>query len=930
MAVSNTECIRMISEASGISEHEAKELYDMARKAKAEAMATGNIANIEAQVGQWAKDHANTLKAAAAYNKKQAALNIMAGQRFEEKVRAFIAETGDHTEAIMARLTGSHKRAGGARESIDANRLAIYSDWMGSMTAEFKANPNLHDKLLRDKTFLDNVVREKYEIRQDGKPGVTGDEDARAVAAIFDKYTEIARQRANRAGAMIGKLDSWVPRRHDSARVMKTDRDTWIDEVLGYLDHKKTFGRDQAQIDALSTQKAALVKETEGVLAQEKAAKGKVLEAIIKRRRGIQTKLEELEISTEALRGEIKDKRAFLSEVYDNIVTGRDRGLSSTEQGKILGPGNMAKSMSKHRELHFKDADAELAYQEKYTKGNIYTSMIDHLDRMARKISVMEELGTNPETMLASKLEKLRREIREDPKLSPEQKAKKLKALNFDLGKRQGKIGMSFAQVMGETLIPERVTAAKIYQGVRSTMALAKLGGAALSAMADVVTRAVTMRYNGVNLFEAYRNVVQSFLEGRGSKEQKAVAYKLGVLWDTMNAEVSARWNAQDSMMGHSSLAMSRFFKWSGLNWITDVGKAASARLLASHWADNARKAFSQLSKTEQEILRYHGMTEKHWDAVRSVADFADDGRSYILAENMSKVPDAQIDALNADEIARIKKGLKLDEAKTSETKAKRQEQFDRRMDKLRADAREKLQTQWMAYILDETRHAVIEPGDRTRAAMVRGTRPGTLNGELLRFAMQFKSFPLAYMQNILREKRWRRPGTDNMDIGGMAHLVIASLAFGYLASLAKDLAKGRTPKDPSKIETWLQAATQSGGAGIYGDFFLGQYNRFGGGVSDSVIGPALSAAGRGVEILSGAVHGQSDWGDLGRLAMDNVPFINLWYTRAALDYAILFHLREMMSPGTLQRTEKRMKEQYNQSYVLPPSTVVRRGGGFK
>jgi len=920
----------MISEASGISEQEARELYDMARKGKAEAMATGNIANIEAQVGQWAKDHSNTLKAAAAYQKKRAAINIMAGQKFEEKVRAFISETGDHSEAFMARLTGSHKRAGGARESIDANRLAIYSDWMGSMFSEFKANPNLHESLMRDKAFLDNVVREKYEIREGGKPGVTGDEDAKTVAAIFDKYTEIARQRANRAGAMIGKLDSWVPRRHDAARVIKTGRDTWIDEVLGFLDHKKTFGRDQGQIDALASQKRALLKEVGSVTAQEKTAKGPALEATIKRRKSIQASLEELEISTEALRGEIKDKRAWLSEVYDNIVTGRDKSVTATEQAKILGPGNMAKSMSKHRELHFKDADAELAYQEKYSKGNIYTSVMDHLDRMARKVSVMEELGTNPEMMLAAKLEKFRREIREDPGLSPEQKVKKLGALNFDLDKRQGKIGMNFAQVMGETLIPEHVTAAKISQGVRSIMALAKLGGAALSAMADVVTRAVTMRYNGVNLFEAYHNVLQSFLEGRGSKEQKAVAYKLGVLWDTMNAEVSARWNAQDSMVGQSSLAMAKFFKWSGLNWITDVGKSASARLLSSHWADNAGKVFSELSMTEQEILRYHGMTEKHWDAVRSAAGFEEDGRSYILAENMSKVPDAQLDALNADEIARIKTGLKLDEAKMPETKAKRQEQFKTRMEKLRSDTREKLQTQWVAYILDETRHAVIEPGDRTRAAMLRGTRPGTLNGEILRFAMQFKSFPLAYMQSILREKRWQRPGTDGMDIGGMAHMVIASLAFGYLASLAKDIAKGRTPKDPAKMETWLQAATQSGGAGIYGDFFLGQYNRFGGGFSDSVIGPAMSAAGRGVEILSGAVHGQSDWGDLGRLAMDNVPFINLWYTRAALDYAILFHIREMMSPGTLQKTEKRMKEQYNQSYILPPSTVVRRGGGFR
>jgi hypothetical protein len=72
------------------------------------------------------------------------------------------------------------------------------------------------------------------------------------------------------------------------------------------------------------------------------------------------------------------------------------------------------------------------------------------------------------------------------------------------------------------------------------------------------------------------------------------------------------------------------------------------------------------------------------------------------------------------------------------------------------------------------------------------------------------------------------------------------------------------------------------------------------------------------------------DWGDVARLGMDNAPFLNLWYTRAALDWMLLYHVREMISPGTLQRTEKRFRDEYNQVPIVSPAQNIKRGGGFR
>jgi len=45
-----------------------------------------------------------------------------------------------------------------------------------------------------------------------------------------------------------------------------------------------------------------------------------------------------------------------------------------------------------------------------------------------------------------------------------------------------------------------------------------------------------------------------------------------------------------------------------------------------------------------------------------------------------------------------------------------------------------------------------------------------------------------------------------------------------------------------------------------------------------------------------------------------------LRYTRIALDYLVLYNLQEMVSPGYLKRSERNLKQQNGQSYILPPS----------
>lgn len=140
---------------------------------------------------------------------------------------------------------------------------------------------------------------------------------------------------------------------------------------------------------------------------------------------------------------------------------------------------------------------------------------------------------------------------------------------------------------------------------------------------------------------------------------------------------------------------------------------------------------------------------------------------------------------------------------------------------------------------------AVLEPDAKTRACMRRGISAGTWAGEALRWVLQFKSFTFAFAQRTLGRGLKGRAGDSGLETGmALARLMLMTTAFGYVSMAAKDLAKGRTPRDWKDPKTWLAAFTQGGGAGFYGDFILGDCNRFGGGFAESVAGPTVGNIG--------------------------------------------------------------------------------------
>ena len=103
--------------------------------------------------------------------------------------------------------------------------------------------------------------------------------------------------------------------------------------------------------------------------------------------------------------------------------------------------------------------------------------------------------------------------------------------------------------------------------------------------------------------------------------------------------------------------------------------------------------------------------------------------------------------------------------------------------------------------------------------------------------------------------------------------------------------------------------------------------NKYGGTALATLMGPSIGQFDSVVQILQAIRTGDDPFAKLANLVQGNTPFINLFYLRMALDYLILYNIKEWQNPGYLKRMERRLKKEHDQGFYIPPSRVIKRGG---
>lgn len=605
------------------------------------------------------------------------------------------------------------------------------------------------------------------------------------------------------------------------------------------------------------------------------------------------------------------DPETFLQSAYDAITSGvhltpRD---DLTPDSGFRGPGNLASRYSHERVFQFKSGRDWNDYNTQFGRRSLAEALIYGLSRAGRDTALMERFGTNPEAAFRDDVDAAVRENRTNTRWKNE--------LQGRTGHWAESLEAQWANLTGEANIVNNANVAAFFAGIRNLQSATKLGSAVFSHLTLLPTAISELRWQGLPIGQAFSSFAREFTRGLGDEDRQSAARSMGVGMEGFTQGLYERFSSQDGRPGAFSGLVRSMMKLNGMRFAIDNGQSAAGRVMAEWVGRNSGKTWANIDGDLRQAMQRYGIDEDRWNIVRQAAQALPDGRSYLTPDLVQQLPDSAFSRLGA---------------KTANQAA---------------DARAKTANALRSYYLDRIDTAIPQPGARERAILNQGLAADTPTGIALRLIGQFKQYPVSLLTRVVG-RELDGGGLQALlkgqgDIVGLSGLVAQMTVAGFLAMEAKQIVANKTPRNPvgrNWPNVWAAAAMQSGALGLYGDFLFGEYNRFGQSPLETAAGPTIGTASDAWKLLSGAIHTKTDrfgnmrpqtsLGDVVRFAGSNTPYVNLFYTRAAFDYLVLWHLQEMASPGYLRRSERNLQNQTGQSYIIPPSSVVPYGGGYQ
>ena len=823
----------------------------------------------EVNIDSIAKNVAEEIKIQKIKNKKNAINDEIRNRKLTEFV---LKEFPDNpAEGLIAIMVGSNRRVTGARSSVAVLQNASVNQLIAGFNAKLRKN-NL-ELLFRDglqgiteaetqrrvtRTMAElNQQQTVTEQRLGQKPKVTEkNKDIIKLAEIMEEYSEMIRQKLNDRGANIAKMWGYIVKQsHDpySVRNAANVLGKNLDDIKGGSNYNKNF----------------------------KVWKDFVMQKLDADR-------------TFANTNNIDE---FMTEAFNSLVGNKyliADGASNSYGGKTSK--DVAKGSKFKRVLHFKTPDDWFDYNDKFGVGNLKESFFSGIQTAGRNIGMMDGLGTKP----LDNFEKIRFAVRKSL-------AKNEETADISSIASYTKFDKYMKVIDGSIYTVEGFGLARYSAIARAIASMAKLGGATISAAADVGIYGSEMRFQGRTFLGGMAEAMGSLLKIKNTKQKKDIAQMLGFIVDNTIYDMSARHQVGDNLSKGWSSTQRTFFKYNALAWWTNTLKEGSMLGMANYFARQKNLEFGKLNKQLQELFSMYDIDATKWDVIRKTAmEKADDGMEFINIGMLDQITDAD-----------MKKILNLDKVTESQLRIEK--------DKFKASV--------SGMLLDRSIYAVIEPDARLKGDMTRGMLAGTPEGEAIRFMGQFKAFPFAIMAKVLgRELSYfKGPNVTKADYGrgfvGIVGLMITQGILGYVSMTAKDLLRGKGPRDPSNTKTIMAAFLQGGGLGIYGDVLFKEV-RGSADVAAAAVGPVLLTAGDVIAAINYGIRGEG--GKAGKAAYRtvsaNIPFLNLFYIKAVFDYMIGFQMMETMNPGVLKRVEKRMKKDYNQEYLFTKPSKNNKG----
>lgn len=830
-------CIQAITQAVGreLSVDEAKRLDKQVTKLIDKLNADKHVDDFDNLLLKAVADAAEQAEVAALIQKRNAVKNLVAKVRQRDRLDQW---SDQYDEGLQALLGGSMTGRKGAKLSTATAQDALANSYQMGWASDLDAAGVT--KIFASGEYDEAVYVATHELGKknpDQAKLAQLPKEAVAIARINEKWNEVARLNANKAGAWIEKLPGYVTKQsHDAAKIRPAGADTWIAHLVDGLDWEKTLPDVP-----------------------------------------------------------VEQRTAFLRNMWGNLASSRHVVFSDGPTTGFQGHANIGKTLSHERILHFKSPEAEYAYQQTYGRGSLRESMFYGLGKLGRETALMRDWGPNAIANYTDVVNDTLARL-----TTAGDMAQKIKVAEKDTYLKR----VLWPFLTGAINAPENATWARYSANVRAIESMADLGGAMLSSITDLPVLATAGRQQGVGMLRGIAGAVRSLFESVSSGERASVLSETGILLDSLRVVSGDRWDVGAGQVGSLAKMVNTYFKLNLLSPWTDRLRGGFVLATAHRLANHSDRVFADLPAGMQHLLQQYEIGHAEWNIIRQATESHADGKAFITPEGLASL-------------------------QISET--------------VKADLQTKLRT----FYQDQATTAVVEPNTMTKAMLLGGAKPGTGTGEAMRHFWMYKSFTMSIMRQVMGRELFGYGQTRGTIAGalfdmvkhptgspmvGMANLIAFSTVFGYAAMVLKDFSKGREPHQPEEAgdaaKLLGQAMAQGGGMGIYGDFLFGEAkSRFGHGPLETFLGPSWRRLSDVKGVYDALKTGDDPMAKAITSIFNSTPFVNLFYTRWALDYLVLYRLQEMMNPGYLQRMEQRLRNEKQQEYVLPPSQVIPYGG---
>lgn len=729
-------------------------------------------------------------------------------------------------------LSGSVKNRHAAATNIDSLARSTAHRALGGFLAKLRKE-DVYDsfqRMGRDKKLQDDTIQEMYNITDGVNKIDTRNAVAKRIAKAMVDVLAAQRKTLNDNGAYIAELPGYIMRQsYDRHKLKKIGFEAFKELMLKELDPKVING----------------------------------------------------------------DPDFYLKNVYQNLVVGVHdiaRGADSWLTA-MVGPKNVGKRVSHHRELHYKDAMSWLRVHREIGIGNIAEAFTAQVTNNARNITLMRKLGTNPEAMIDWLIERVDEVGRAKGDLEARSRAEKLKNRFWTL-------------TNGAAYIPENISLARNFNHVRQWIAMSRLGGMVISSVTDLANQISTYLGHNIKAADTFRAQIKALFSGGGDAASKEFAEKIGAMSMAAMQDMIDNFASGEVRGGFMTKMVNGFYKATGINYWMRSLKTAGMSMLSENLAKMRSTLFDALPEDLRLSLERYDIGDKEWRVFQKSETSVGDGRNFMSPEEVGKVDDSVIKEY-------------LGNNKATQADIRR--------------VREELQEKLAFYYNDTISEAMSEGNIVQRAVFTGGgaLKPGTWMGEIVKSFWQFKSFVFNMMY-----RHWgrilHRSGKGQL-IPSALTLLVPAFMLGYVAHSAKQLVKGQEPLDPTDPKAWAMAMLQSGGLGIFSDFLFSSTTRYGNSFASTLGGPGLSTL-EDIHTMFNSIRegkGEQAASKLISFIQGNTPFANIPGVQTAANLLIFDHMREFLDPGITREVERR-REREGYNYWYKRSDTIATGGGFK